>query len=94
MTERDWQRRVVQAARDLGWWVYHTHDSRHSPAGLPDLLMIRGSALLWVELKRQTGRYAVLSQDQAAVRNRLLAAGQRWYLWRPSDWDTVLEVLR
>ncbi len=41
-----------------GWRLYHTRDSRRSPAGFPDLVLVsRGRGrLLFVELKSDTGR--------------------------------------
>ena len=41
MTEREWQAQVVSAAQALGWTTYHTHDSRRSNKGWPDLVLVR-----------------------------------------------------
>ena len=97
-----WERAVMRLARDLGWAVAHfrpalTRAGRwYTPvsgdgAGLPDLLCVRDRRVLWVELKTGKGR---LSATQRAWRDRLRAAGQEWHLFRPSDWDLLLEVLR
>ena len=56
MTEKDLQALVVGAADAGGWLVYHTHDSRRSPAGFPDLVLVRGTEVLFVELKSERGR--------------------------------------
>lgn len=37
----------------LGWLGYHTHRSQHSPAGFPDLVLVKGGRLIFAELKRQ-----------------------------------------
>ena len=41
-TEKQFQQSVVEVARTLKWRVYHTHDSRRSAAGFPDLVLTRG----------------------------------------------------
>jgi hypothetical protein len=57
------QVRAVRAATDRGWRVYHTHDSRRSEPGFPDLVLCRPPRVLFVELK--VGRRR-LSDDQVA----------------------------
>jgi hypothetical protein len=92
MSERDYQEAIVEAARVCGWRVYHTHDSRHSPAGFPDLVLVRPPQLLFVELKSARG---VVSADQrdwiADLRHSTtVKAGIFW----PQDEDELLELLR
>src|SRR5690606_3109708 len=55
LTEAQFQRQVVDLARLRGWWVFHDHDSRRNPAGLPDLLLLR-DRLVVAELKTTSGR--------------------------------------
>lgn len=90
MTEREWQAQVVDAARLMGWRVYHTHDSRRSAPGWPDLALVR-DRLVMAELKTQTGRVSPEQQQWLAL---LDAAGVETHLWRPSDLDEVLAVLK
>lgn len=87
--ERDWQRTVVATARQLGWMTYHTHDSRRSDPGFPDLVMVR-ERVVFAELKTLTGK---VSEEQLAWLGKLEAAGVEVYLWRPSDEREVLAVL-
>ena len=56
ITEKDLQDFILAAAEVGGWLHYHTHDSRRSPAGFPDLVLVRGSQIILVELKTQRGR--------------------------------------
>ena len=93
MTEAELQERVVEAAKQLGWWVFHDYDARMNKAGFPDLLMIHPEhGMLWRELKRQNGKATV---DQAFVIDMILRAGGDAAVWRPMDWldGTVEETL-
>ena len=90
MTEREWQAQVVDAARLMGWRVYHTHDSRRAAPGWPDLALVR-DRLVMAELKTETGRVSPEQQQWLAL---LDAAGVETHLWRPSDLDEVLAVLK
>lgn len=49
------QERVIGLARFYGWRHYHTHDSRRSAAGFPDLVLLRPPELVIVELKTAKG---------------------------------------
>lgn len=89
-SERNFQIKVIEAAELLGWLVYHTHDSRRSQPGYPDLTMVR-ERVVFAELKAKTGQ---VRPDQIVWAQRLTNAGQEVYLWRPADWPEVLEVLR
>lgn len=53
ISEKDWQEVVVSYALLNKWLVYHTHDSRRSEAGFPDLVMVRGGRCVVAELKRE-----------------------------------------
>jgi len=90
-TERAFQNEVVRYARMMGWRLYHTHDSRRSEAGFPDLVLVRRPRLVWAELKSERGR---LTDDQRAWIEELRACGQEVHVWRPSNWMIVAETLR
>ena len=91
ISEKQFQAQVVELAQLFGWLVYHTYDSRRSAHGFPDLVLVRGERVLFVELKRQDGK---ATPKQRVWLEALKAAGQEVYLWRPSDWDALEAVLR
>lgn len=82
---------VIPLARLRGWRVYHTHDSRRSPAGFPDLFMVRFKRLVAAELKSQRGKITV---DQKLWLMSLSAAGIETYVWRPEDRPEIAAVLK
>ena len=97
ISEREFQAAVVELAEWQGWLVYHTHDSRRSAAGFPDLVAVHGQTgeLLFAELKTARGR---VSPDQRAwLRTLELAAAEKpgvtVKLWRPADWPDVEATL-
>ena len=93
MTEAQLQANVLDAMRTLRWRAYHTHDSRRSEWGFPDLCAVRGHRLLFAELKSTTGR---LSPMQAQWITDLEGTDAEVYVWRPEDWTSggIVEVLR
>jgi hypothetical protein len=56
--------------------------------------MVRDERLVFAELKKEKGR---LSKDQEVWLKALEpfheACGVESWLWRPSDWDTIVELL-
>ena len=51
MPRSQFERDVIAAGKSFGWLVYHTHDSRRSEPGFPDVVMVRGSDSLFPEVK-------------------------------------------
>lgn len=90
--EKAFQQAVLDYARLMGWMVYHTHDSRHSAAGFPDLVMVRQGRMVVAELKRVGGKPTA---EQAAWLAEMGAvAGCDSYSWTPVSWDEIEGVLR
>lgn len=84
MTEDALLAQVRRLASDLGWLTYHTHDSRRSESGFPDLVLIspKQGRILFRELKKMRGR---VSPDQKIWIEGLTAVGQDAGVWRPDD---------
>lgn len=90
MTERQWQAQIVETAKYLGWWVYHTHDSRRSEPGFPDLVLVRPPRLIFAEVKTAAGRLTQAQQDTIVMLDQTCAES---YIWRPADWPAILSLL-
>jgi hypothetical protein len=91
VTEKQFMAAIVEMAQMLGWLVYHTHDSRRSEAGFPDIVCVRRDRVVFIELKKEKGR---LSEEQERWLSALGLAGAAVHCWRPSDWPTIEETLR
>ncbi len=102
MLERTWQEQVTELAHVLGWRTMHVRRSiashnkgwttATSVKGWPDMCLWseQQRRLIFVELKRETGRLTV---EQTDVIRSLLAAGQEAYVFRPSDLERARDVL-
>lgn len=90
MSEKQWQALVLSFAAAHGWWAYHPFDSRRSSSGWPDLTLVRGGELVFMELKKHNGK---VSDDQARVITMLEEAGQEVHVCRPQDEAAVFERL-
>ena len=82
MTEEGkFQAAIIELATVCGWLAYHTHDSRRSTPGFPDLVLVRGGVLLFRELKTDTGKTSkaqlALDARDSRSRWRMLTFGDR-----------------
>lgn len=91
-SEAAFQARVIALARSLGYLAYHTHFSKHSEKGFPDLALcrIRDGRLILAELKVWP-RLALRPEQEvwleALGRNPHLEV----YVWR---WEWPGDVMR
>ena len=95
MTEVELQGKIRRLAKLRGFThIYHTHMSKRSDAGFPDLVMIKDGRLLFAELKKQKGSRT--TPEQLEWLSALTEAGVENYLWRPSDLidGTIDRILR
>ena len=93
MSEEDLQQAVIDLAETLGWLCYHTHDSRRSQPGFPDLVMVRAPRILFAELKADKG---VITNEQHQWMLALRETPAEVHLWRPEHWndETIEKALR
>ncbi len=87
-SEAAFQQQVINLAMYYGWgdFIYHTHDSRRSHKGWPDVVLCRPPEILFVELKTGKGR---LRPEQADWIQALTACGLEAHVWRPDDFDVL-----
>lgn len=86
-TERHFQQQIEQLAGFYGWDLrYHTHDSRRSHKGWPDLVLCRPPEILFLELKAEKTR---VTSEQNAWIAALTACGLEAGIYRPSDFDDL-----
>lgn len=106
MTETDLLADVIELGALLGWHSAHfrpalTSRGWRTPVqgtlgkGFPDLVLVRARdrRLIFAELKSDAGRLSP-AQDEVLDVLRALAPLAEVHVWRPRDWDTIVEVLR
>ena len=81
MSESELQKAVTDMCALFGLKWHHQRYSIGSKAGWPDLT-ICGRAVIFRELKRQTGTTTPAQGDWGVW---LAKAGQDWAVWRPLD---------
>ena len=103
VSEKEFQRTVVEYAHALGYKVYHQLDtgkcrkcgepnfSKRIGPGFVDLVIAGHGKVIFAEIKAEKGR---LTKDQETWQAVLRTALKRVYVWRPSDWDEIEEVLK
>jgi hypothetical protein len=92
---------VIELARMLRYRVAHFRPAmtKHGwrtavagdGAGFCDLVMVKPGRLIFAELKSETGR---LTEEQTHWIATLREAGAEVWVWRPSDFDQIVAVLR
>lgn len=98
-SEDEYQANILRLARLHRWLCYHTRDSRRSPKGFPDLVLVsaRRRRVIFAELK---GPNTTVTREQRAWAWALAAVGSAMgfevYLWRSGvdRYDEIEGVLR
>ncbi|MEU4231054.1 hypothetical protein AB0F17_42755 [Nonomuraea sp. NPDC026600] len=92
---------IVPLAKILGYLVYWTHNSEHSPAGFPDLFLVHPvtGAVIIRELKRRRSNAKQYRPTEAQQEwlTGLGVAGLDAKVWTNDDWFSGLireELLR
>ncbi|KKM99442.1 hypothetical protein LCGC14_1147790 [marine sediment metagenome] len=91
ITEKQFESQVKDLAKTFNWQYYHTWRSIHSPAGFPDCVMVKEGRIIFAELKSEKGK---VSEEQFEWLEALGKGKAEVYIWRPSDFDKVVEILR
>jgi len=91
ITEKEFRQQVIDLAKILGYKTHFTWTSIHSPKGFPDLVLRKPPHLIFAELKRESGK---LTPSQEEWQEDLKACNQEVYVWRPSDFEKIAEILK
>jgi len=97
-SEKDFQEWFRKKALSYGYLFYHTHRSQFSPSGFPDDVLVRlepEPRLIFAELKTDDLKNSQPSIDQWMWLYILQHIPfVECYLFRPSDSDGIVEILR
>lgn len=95
MTEAELQRVVLELANLMQWRAYHTHDSRRSQQGYPDLTLVRPPRVIFAELKGDGayGKRGPTREQTDWLRDLQACPGVEAYVWRPQDVDDIATIL-
>jgi hypothetical protein len=90
VSEAAFMAQVRRLASLRRWLCFRPYDSRRSPSGFPDLVLVRGPVLLYRELKTDRGR---LTPGQRQWLRALILAGADAAIWTPKNWPEIEETL-
>ena len=90
-TEKIFRQLVLDLARLSGWKGYFTWNSIHSPAGFPDLVLVKGSDMLVKELKMDNRTPTGSQKEWLAALSRVTNVESG--VWQPKDWQDITERL-
>jgi hypothetical protein len=93
MTEATFQEQVRKLAVDTGWLYYHTHDSRRSPEGYPDVHLVKPPRIIHAELKVDDPKEKPSRAQRVWLDAFAACPGVETYLWRPKDWEDINLIL-
>ena len=95
LTEAQFQTRIIDRARALGWWVHHDRPARkgdgswstpiQGDAGFPDLVLVRMGRVIFAEIKTEKGR---LRLEQREWLTELSGTP-----WEDNIWDRSLALV-
>ena len=96
MTEKELAGHIVKAAKEMGWLVGRTWLSKFSPAGEPDLRMVKAhpdgtATLAYVELKSTKGKLTEAQEIWLAALRKV--PGIDVFVWRPDDLERAYAYL-
>ena len=98
VSEKDFQRTVVELALHLGYAVHHTIDQKHYAKrigpGFPDLTLVHPQQrrVIFAELKSSTGKLSEAQKWWADILSK--CPGVEYFLWKPSDINEAEAALR
>ncbi len=95
ITEKAFESQVKELAKLFGYLYYHTWRSFHSPSGFPDCVLVRlepEPRLIFIELKSEKGLPTIDQRFWLRILQQLPKPVE-CYLWKPSDWDEITEIL-
>jgi VRR-NUC domain len=91
LTEKQFQKQVEELLRLRGWRFYHTWKSFNSARGFPDIFAVRPPRAVALELKTSRGK---VTPEQEAWVAAMAECGIEAGIWRPDEWDELVELLR
>jgi VRR-NUC domain len=92
VTEAQFLRQVLELARIFRWRAYHPQLSKWSERGWPDVALVRPPRVVLAELKSERGK--VTPQQQEWLDDLSRCPGVESFVWRPADFEAIVEILR
>jgi hypothetical protein len=92
INEKQLREQIRDLCKILGWKFYFTWTAIHSPRGMTDLILCRPPRVIFAELKREKQEPTPEQQEWLDILGQ--CPGVERYVWKPSSWDKIVEILR
>lgn len=93
INEKEFREQIRDLCKLFGIKFHFTWLAIHSPKGFPDLVLrnLEQKRIIFAELKTESGK---VTPSQQEWHDDLIECGQEAYIWRPSDMEKIVEILR
>lgn len=103
ISEKEFMTMVIELCHLYGWRAAHFRTSlsqsgryftavQGDAAGFPDLVLVRDGRAIVAELKSEKGKVTSIQKDWLDTLSTVAGIGV--YVWKPSDWDKITELLK
>jgi hypothetical protein len=104
--ESDFQKQVIEIGRLFGWKITHFRPAQTSKGwrtpvaadgqGFPDLVMVNFAQgrIIFAEIKNELGQPSAEQFEWLEDIENCGIDGVETYLWRPSDFETITNILK
>lgn len=102
MSEKEFQRRILLYAKAHGWLVHHARPAKtgkgwrtpiQGDEGFPDLVLAKFGAVIFAELKSETGKTTANQEAWLDALAPRLGEAPIVCKWRPSDLPAIERIL-
>lgn len=92
ISHKQFQQQIIDLAKLAGFeHIYFTWNSRHSPAGFPDLVIIKERRQIVAELK--VGKDNLSPEQYFWLLEFKKGRHTEVYVWYPEDFDSIVTIL-
>ena len=92
ITENQFREQIRDLSKLFGWLFYFTWRSYHSPSGYPDITLVRPPRVILAELKTEKGQPT--ESQWIWLYTLQNCPGIECYLWKPSDFEEIVEIIK
>jgi hypothetical protein len=91
--EDDFRKVVEKYAVDHGWLYHHSNIAIRDNGGVADDMFGKKGILIHVEFKAMDGELSPKQEDWRTIYESIIDEKNKYFIWRPSDWNVIQQIL-